>query len=90
MTPDEARAMVAEILGRIAPGEDLSDVEPDADLRDEIDLDSLDFLGMVEVDQGAHRRRRPGGGLPQGAHAGRRGGLPGYPRLTPASRTRPG
>ena len=48
MTPDEARAMVAEILGRIAPGEDLTDVEPDADLRDEIDLDSLDFLGMVE------------------------------------------
>jgi acyl carrier protein len=49
MTPDEARTVVAEVLGRIAPGEDLSDVEPDADLRDEIDLDSLDFLGMVEA-----------------------------------------
>jgi acyl carrier protein len=48
MTPDEARPVVAAALGGIAPEVDLADVDPEADLRDEIDLDSLDFLGLVE------------------------------------------
>ena len=48
MTPDEARAIVVAVIGRIAPEADLDDVDPAADLRDEIDLDSLDFLGLVE------------------------------------------
>ncbi len=48
MTPDEARAMVVDLIGRIAPEADLDDADPAQDLRDEIDLDSLDFLGLVE------------------------------------------
>jgi acyl carrier protein len=39
---------VATILGQIAPEADLSDVDPDEDLRTELDLDSLDFLGLIE------------------------------------------
>jgi acyl carrier protein len=48
MTPDEARTVVAEVLGRIAPEVELADVDPTEDLREEIDLDSLDFLNLVE------------------------------------------
>lgn len=48
MTRDEALAVVADVLGRIAPEVELDDVDPAEDLRDEIDLDSLDFLNLVE------------------------------------------
>jgi acyl carrier protein len=48
MTPDEARTVVADVLGRIAPEVELADVDPTEDLREEIDLDSLDFLNLVE------------------------------------------
>jgi len=45
---DQARDTVAAILGQIAPEADLDDVEPSEDLRAELDLDSLDFLGLIE------------------------------------------
>jgi acyl carrier protein len=48
MTPDEARAVVVDVIGQIAPEADLNDVDAGEDLRDEIDLDSLDFLGLIE------------------------------------------
>lgn len=48
MTPDDARTVVADVLGRIAPEADLADADPAEDLRDEIDLDSLDFLNLLE------------------------------------------
>jgi acyl carrier protein len=48
MTPDQAMAVVTDVLHRIAPEADLDDVDPTEDLRDEIDLDSLDFLNLIE------------------------------------------
>jgi acyl carrier protein len=45
---DQARDTVAAILGQIAPEADLDDVEPDEDLRSGLDLDSLDFLSLIE------------------------------------------
>jgi acyl carrier protein len=48
MNNDEARAVVAAVIGQIAPEIDLDEVDPDTDLRDEADLDSLDFLSLVE------------------------------------------
>jgi len=47
MTPSETRRLVAEILGGIAPEADLSTVADDADLREALDLDSIDFLNLV-------------------------------------------
>jgi acyl carrier protein len=47
MTIEELRALVLSILGGIAPEVDLSRVRPDADLRDELDIDSMDFLRFV-------------------------------------------
>lgn len=48
MTLDEARVVVVGVLGRIAPDADLADADAHADMRDELDLDSMDFLGLVE------------------------------------------
>ncbi len=42
-----ARAAIIELLDRIAPGSDLDGIDPDADLRAELDLDSMDFLAFV-------------------------------------------
>ena len=47
MTRDETIALVAEILGGIAPEADLSTVPGDADLREALDLDSMDILNFV-------------------------------------------
>lgn len=48
MNADQARDTVAAILAQIAPEADLDDVEPGEDLRTGLDLDSLDFLSLVE------------------------------------------
>lgn len=47
MTNDEALTVLREALARIAPEADLDDVEPDAELRDELELDSMDFLNLM-------------------------------------------
>jgi len=47
MTKDDIKKIVLEIIEEIAPVEDLSDVKPDVRLRDQLDLDSMDFLDIV-------------------------------------------
>jgi acyl carrier protein len=47
MTPDGARSLLAGLLHQIAPEVDLDDVDSDADLQEEVDLDSMDFLNLV-------------------------------------------
>jgi acyl carrier protein len=47
VTRDEIVAVVRSILGGIAPEVDLAGVRSDADLRDELDIDSMDFLRLV-------------------------------------------
>ncbi len=47
MSPATIREVVLSILGGIAPEVDLSEVRPGADLRDELDIDSMDFLRFV-------------------------------------------
>jgi acyl carrier protein len=49
MRTDEARAAVLASLGQIAPEADLDLMDPGADMRQEIDLDSMDFLSLVEA-----------------------------------------
>lgn len=43
-----ARALVRDGLARVAPGPDLDALDDDADFRDVLELDSLDFLAFVE------------------------------------------
>ncbi|HVV36121.1 MAG TPA: acyl carrier protein [Acidimicrobiales bacterium] len=47
MTTTEARALLEQLLQRIAPELDLSEVEPDTPLQDTFDLDSMDFLQLI-------------------------------------------
>ncbi len=47
MTRDELRAAVIAALRRIAPEADAAALDPDADLRDALDIDSMDFLQLV-------------------------------------------
>jgi len=47
MTDAELRALIVDILGNIAPEGDLSAVADDEDLREALDLDSMDFLNFV-------------------------------------------
>jgi len=47
MSEDEIRAVVLEELGNIAPEADMSVVDPQADLREELDIDSMDFLNFI-------------------------------------------
>ena len=49
MTPEQARHAIEESLVQVAPDADLGALGPDADLRDTLELDSLDFLGFVEA-----------------------------------------
>jgi acyl carrier protein len=48
MNTAEATAVVTDALGEIAPEVDLTVVDRGARLRDEVDLDSLDFLNLVQ------------------------------------------
>jgi len=47
MTTDEIRDTVLRMLGEIAPEADLGEIEPDVDFREQLDLDSMDFLNFV-------------------------------------------
>ena len=47
MTKDECKQVVLEIIEDIAPDEDLSGLKHDVRLRDQLDLDSMDFLDIV-------------------------------------------
>jgi acyl carrier protein len=49
MTPDQARNVIEEALAQVAPDVDIGDITPDTDLRDDLGLDSLDFLRFVEI-----------------------------------------
>jgi len=47
MTADELRQVILNVLLRIAPEADLATLDPDVNLRDQLDLDSVDFLNFV-------------------------------------------
>jgi acyl carrier protein len=47
MTRDEVKEAIIEIINDILPEGDCSDVDPDQKLRDQLELDSMDFLDIV-------------------------------------------
>ena len=47
MTKDDCKKVVLDIIADIAPDEDLTNVKPDVRLRDQLQLDSMDFLDIV-------------------------------------------
>lgn len=49
MNEQDARAAVRAAIGKVAPDVELDDVDGDARLRQDLELDSLDFLRLVET-----------------------------------------
>jgi acyl carrier protein len=47
MTPDDIRAAVHRALGGVAPEADLEQLQPDVSFREQLDIDSMDFLNFV-------------------------------------------
>ena len=47
MNDSEIRKVVQEELNNIAPECDLASVDPAADLREALDIDSMDFLNFI-------------------------------------------
>lgn len=47
MTDHEIRTLAAEVMAGIAPEADLASVGNEEDLREALDLDSMDFLNFV-------------------------------------------
>ncbi len=48
-TPSDAdnRERILRLLGEIAPEADLASINPEVSFRDQLDLDSMDFLNFV-------------------------------------------
>jgi acyl carrier protein len=47
VTNDEIRDVIFESLSEIAPEADPTTIDPEESLRDELDIDSMDFLNFV-------------------------------------------
>lgn len=47
MSPSDIRQVVLDILERIAPDEDLSNLDDSLPFREQMELDSMDFLDIV-------------------------------------------
>ena len=47
MTTDELRAAIFESLRKIAPEADPASLDPDLDVRDQLDMDSMDFINYI-------------------------------------------
>ena len=47
MTEAEIKQVVREALSNVAPEADVGALDPGKDLRDQIDIDSVDFLNFV-------------------------------------------
>jgi len=47
MTKEEIKSVILEIIAEIVPDEDLSNLKSDVRIRDQIELDSMDFLDII-------------------------------------------
>ncbi len=59
MNAEQIRQVVLDILENIAPDEDLSDLKDDLPFRDQMELDSMDFLDIVMELRKQHRVQIP-------------------------------
>ncbi|MEM6690601.1 MAG: acyl carrier protein [Planctomycetota bacterium] len=59
MTPAEIREEIIDILEDISPDEDLDSLEDEKNFRDQLELDSMDFLDIVMELRKRHRVQIP-------------------------------
>ena len=59
MNEEQIRLVILDILDKIAPDEDLSDLDDSKPFRDQMELDSMDFLDIVMELRKRHRIQIP-------------------------------
>ena len=59
MTSADIREEILDILENIAPDDDLSDLKDDVAFREQLELDSMDFLDIVMELRKRHRVQVP-------------------------------
>ena len=59
MTPTEIRDEILDILDDISPDEDLENLDDEKSFRDQMELDSMDFLDIVMELRKRHRVQIP-------------------------------
>lgn len=47
MTKEQIKAAILEIISQIIPDEDLGDLKGDIPIREQVELDSMDFLDII-------------------------------------------
>ena len=65
MTKDQCRKLVIDIISDIAPDEDLSTLTDDKPFREQLELDSMDFLDIVMELRKRHGIEVPESDYPQ-------------------------
>ena len=65
MTKEDTKQVVLDIIADVAPDEDISNVKPDVRLRDQLELDSMDFLDIVMELRKRHNIEVPEADYPQ-------------------------
>ncbi|MFV0442495.1 MAG: acyl carrier protein [Planctomycetaceae bacterium] len=65
MAPSDIRQVVLDILERIAPDEDLSSLDDSVAFREQMELDSMDFLDIVMELRKQYRVQIPEEDYPQ-------------------------
>jgi acyl carrier protein len=65
MTEDQVKQIVIDIINEIAPDEDTSGIKGDIALREQMDLDSMDFLDIVMELRKQHGIEVPEADYPQ-------------------------
>ena len=65
MTSDEIKALILDIIADIDDEADFESLQPDEPLRDQLDLDSMDFLDIVMELRKRHQLQIPEEEYPQ-------------------------
>lgn len=65
MTTENVRQIVIDIIADIAPDEDLAGIKDDVSLREQIELDSMDFLDIVMELRKRHKIEVPAEDYPK-------------------------
>lgn len=65
MTEDQVKQIVIDIINEIAPDEDTTDIKSEVALREQMDLDSMDFLDIVMELRKQHGIEVPEADYPQ-------------------------
>ncbi|MFO8027775.1 MAG: phosphopantetheine-binding protein [Opitutales bacterium] len=65
MTEDQVKQIVIDIINEIAPDEDTSGLKSEVALREQMDLDSMDFLDIVMELRKQHGIEVPEADYPQ-------------------------